>query len=1161
MLALRPIALLASCLLLLLACERDAAPKLTDLGPEVARQLSQRLGLPVRVKRAELQLERRAIVAAGVEVDARDGSPLLRNAELTLSAGEGERLLQLERIELRGGEVTLDGREQAAASLLDTGADTKAPIELTAHDTRWAIELDSGRLQLQAKALKLRRSDDASFDFEIEGAKLVLTHGEYSHRLSAFESRGRLDAEALRFERLLAQGEEASAELSRLSLPRPLGQGFEAEGRASFPLSELRALWPQASHWPALDGQAEARGSLALGAGAASGTDLRLEVEAPRLQQRTLGERLSLRALGTAGVQGELELSAEAGKVHFEGPLGAFEQPPAENTEVTLRFEEADLGAVAELLSWPALPLRGRLDGQWRLGRDQASAAMAGPLEISLTKPTLVTADGKTISELSIPTLELAGRAALMDAGATVEDLQLSFPVGLQLGSQRFRRASAQLIVDAEGGPQLSQLEAEGQGIRLRSERPLDLRWPQGALSLDAALKLQRTRPAALVALLGLEDDSGLGALEAELDGSVQVSLDTEALRAELDLKGGNARLAAIDFDAVELKASLHRGRGPRSAGKRRGPEGLKLSALTLSRGGGRASLSGTLGPGGARALSVRVRHLPLAGVYGLEGGSLDGDGELGGDRKQPTGRLRMKLGAVRAAGQSLGQANLRATLASRQAPPGATERCPVASAALERAPFERAWLVCGEGLGKRLELDLMVGSGDRSDVAGRIVVRELDLSPWLPAPFDGRHGGARASLALALQAGELGRPESLQGQLTLEALELRYAAARLDTVEPAKLALRDGRIELGELPLLGERAKLTLQGTLTTTDGPQLRGEGMLAASLLAGLSPFVDSAYGDIDVAFTMDTERGLRATLHPREALVTVDPGGLPVRKVRGELRFDGQALVLEALEGELGGGRLELSGRFEFEGGAIARYALKLTGRDLVLEPQPRFELALDADTTIEWQGQGLPHWQGEIALSKLLYARHIQIPEALIAINDREAREQGSYDPGRDRFSMALRLRDLQPIRIRNDAIDASFSSNDGFELVGTDQRFGLLGELKVVEGRVLFRGDEFTLQRGSMSFGDRQRIAPRFQVLASAKARKRRGADIVFRAKGDRDLFELSVVCEPRSGDGAPVPPPFRCDYRDNAVHCDDFDALLTLWLCRPEGEPLVERR
>jgi translocation and assembly module TamB len=86
--------------------------------------------------------------------------------------------------------------------------------------------------------------------------------------------------------------------------------------------------------------------------------------------------------------------------------------------------------------------------------------------------------------------------------------------------------------------------------------------------------------------------------------------------------------------------------------------------------------------------------------------------------------------------------------------------------------------------------------------------------------------------------------------------------------------------------------------------------------------------------------------------------------------------------------------------------------------------------------------------------------------------------------------------------------------------VGTDQRFGAIGNLNIPRGVIYFRNKEFDVRRGTIEFDDPYRVDPNFAV--SAVTDVRRTGDlaapnwrITLNATGNSDNFQLNTRSDP----------------------------------------------
>ena len=145
--------------------------------------------------------------------------------------------------------------------------------------------------------------------------------------------------------------------------------------------------------------------------------------------------------------------------------------------------------------------------------------------------------------------------------------------------------------------------------------------------------------------------------------------------------------------------------------------------------------------------------------------------------------------------------------------------------------------------------------------------------------------------------------------------------------------------------------------------------------------------------------------------------------------------------------------------------------------------------------------------------------------------------------------MAFDLRVIAdaPIAVANNLLDAELSIDDAeqpFRVVGTDQRFGIVGKLDLDRGVARFRSANFDVQRGSViRFSDESRIEPEFDVRAVTTVR--RSGDfsvpqwrITLRAHGTGDSLRLETQSEPD-------------------LSQEDVALLLTIGMTRAEAQQL----
>jgi hypothetical protein len=712
--------------------------------------------------------------------------------------------------------------------------------------------------------------------------------------------------------------------------------------------------------------------------------------------------------------------------------------------------------------------------------------------------------------------------------------------------------------------------------------------WTQAAVALDGlSLELGTSKltgsaqigDATQLALRG--DDvqiSDFGPLlSAELMGRGRVELELKAgtgLTAKVDLRNAAARDLVLDqlrarvemhddslvLRELEGQSGLERYRSDQlTLDAALNPTGkVHVEALAISGALKRAGL--TLGATGTASGDIELSSQtttvvlelsnPAIGAYRFDSGTLDArfaHGESGPTFDISQLQLRSKVasfvvsGKAEASGKLALSGKASVSLGGRQLEidvdvHGTTSK-PETTLQLAGVEAARA------GYALRAEL-----SGTQL-VRGHVELKNADFSERLPAIENAGAPFGRIDARIELTRGALDDLRAFEGQGEISKLAFGYGDARFESVARFPIALRDGRVQLRDVVLSAEGVRWTLQGELDVERGVDLSATGELPIAPLLSSTPFVESAEGNLHVALAL---RGADATLaltgeaQPRDVTLVIGPLKTPWTQLKGRASLEGRALRFHDVTGGFGSGTLTLSGALALAGARPRSADLKLALRKFALAPQPRFDIALDADSTLKWSaGDALPVLGGQVTLTRMHYARHVQLPEAVIALGRK------SKDASEPTVAVDVLVGHRAPLTVRNDFLDVELEmtgKDKAIRVVGTDAQLGAVGELSVLRGRALFRGATLTVRRGVISFTSEKSVVPALDLLADAPAKRRPGGLVHFEAKGDPSRFDLQLRCQ---ASGGAVPPPFACSYAGADMTCGNFAELTALWACQ----------
>jgi translocation and assembly module TamB len=117
----------------------------------------------------------------------------------------------------------------------------------------------------------------------------------------------------------------------------------------------------------------------------------------------------------------------------------------------------------------------------------------------------------------------------------------------------------------------------------------------------------------------------------------------------------------------------------------------------------------------------------------------------------------------------------------------------------------------------------------------------------------------------------------------------------------------------------------------------------------------------------------------------------------------------------------------------------------------------------------------------------------------------------------------VRIQQSEPMRVDNNLIEAEIVIDDGkepFRLLGTDQRFGVLGNMDIRRGTIRVRDRPFTIKSGEIDFNSSARVEPRFDVRADTDVRRNTQRNqenwrIGVHSWGTPDSFQFELTSDP----------------------------------------------
>ncbi|HEY8426754.1 MAG TPA: translocation/assembly module TamB domain-containing protein, partial [Sandaracinaceae bacterium] len=731
-------------------------------------------------------------------------------------------------------------------------------------------------------------------------------------------------------------------------------------------------------------------------------------------------------------------------------------------------------------------------------------------------------------------------------------------------------------VLDPDGlGVRFAMVSAVKNGSRYRVE-DLYLDFHDDRFALDGLLHADGLALADFYAILGFQEDErftpyqGLARGQANLRYTNGFPGDSPSgtLLVDLDLRFDWANLNDYGFTDGRLVGRF------RWLDWSRGAAGAELAIgeLSLRKGRGTVTLDGRMSLGGHLRMDVVADGIALSDIEGVGdrfpelegvasavgrvGGTFDvmrADFDVGvtnvtyGGRALGDGRFFVRhtdredpwvLEARawdRGALPSLPCAHGRTGLAFADWPPDPPIR--TVEGPRERLSRPMAFVVCGSGLDDRLTMDLAIGRTEALPLRGIVRLDGIDLSPLLPTTSDGRRIDGTMSGLLSFERGAIRAPETLEGSIVLHEVRLRQDELEVQNLRPVELVFGGGELAIRKARFVGPGSRLRVRGRASLQDGLALQVNGDVDLGLLARLSQTITEASGSIGARLSItgpfaDPELYGQATVTDgRFRFASFD---VPVERLSGRIEFSQRSVLFEDFTAEVAGGTLTASGQAELREQEIERYRFDVEAHGVQYALGEGIDAGFGADVRLAWsRGERLPTLSGRIVVDRLSYTRGIELRGILgeaasristSVLGSRRTRtEVRQYDPERDVVQLDVHVTQRTPFRIRNNLVDAEVriqTAEQPFRIVGTDQRYGLVGALEIVRGDLFFQNNEFDVRRGIIRFDDPTRIDPHVDVEAITEIRRASDLSapswrIILTLTGPSESLRLQTRSEP----------------------------------------------
>jgi outer membrane protein assembly complex protein YaeT len=417
--------------------------------------------------------------------------------------------------------------------------------------------------------------------------------------------------------------------------------------------------------------------------------------------------------------------------------------------------------------------------------------------------------------------------------------------------------------------------------------------------------------------------------------------------------------------------------------------------------------------------------------------------------------------------------------------------------------------------------------------LSGLIRIKVTDVAKLLAMSPNTAALPAAGSLTANLQlGGKLSSIEALRIDATFPEFKLRVSEHEFAPAQPLHIALRDSRIVFDSFQLALQETQSTfgVGGFIEIAGSKRLNVDvrGTLEAALL---QLFIKDlrADGHININGSVLgtlTNPTLAGTAEFREAQVRF--AGFPqlIDHITGTLVFRGDRIDIDALEANVGGGKVIAGGSITVEGLAPRRARISLKGTDVAIRYFEGVTVEGDFELLLAGAADRIT-LTGDVTVDRALYFKDIDFGSALLGvILSRRGVTPVVAASWQDRVSLRVHLDATQPqtLAVRNNIADVTGSAE--LDLTGTLANPVVLGLVTLDEGgRVRFQNIDYHVVRGSINFLNPFRIDPYFDVTVEGRVSggiseiESGPLDVTVNVTGTIDRITPSITSDPPASD------------------------------------------
>ena len=359
---------------------------------------------------------------------------------------------------------------------------------------------------------------------------------------------------------------------------------------------------------------------------------------------------------------------------------------------------------------------------------------------------------------------------------------------------------------------------------------------------------------------------------------------------------------------------------------------------------------------------------------------------------------------------------------------------------------------------------------------------------------------------------GSLLNPSAATGELTLSRLQISAAKeVVLQNQDPVTLLLARNEVQIGSARIVGASTDINISGSagLTGTSAINLTVNANTDLSVVKPFSPGAVSA-GVVDLKSTV---RGTlsqpvidgRVDLKNASLQLSNWPNG--IYKASGVILVNGSSAAIQSLTAESGGGKVNIDGVLAYSKGTLT-YNIRANARQVRTRYSGASVTANAALTLSGGDKKGALN--GTVTITRVGYGQQSDIGSILSA-STKPPTPPTAETGFLSRIRMGVKVQTASDVQFQT-SLAQQLSATADLTVLGSLADPGILGRINATGGTLVFFGNKYSVNRGSISFYDANTINPMLDIDLETTAQ---GVDVNLTLSGPIDNLKLTYRSDP----------------------------------------------